>query len=222
MGDLRPGEVQTDAGLVRRLLAGQFPQWTGLPIVPADSFGTDNAMYRLGADKAVRLPRFPRWAPQVDREQRWLPQLAPRLPLAVPVPLAMGLPAEGYPFRWSVYPWLAGENPAIERITDPARAASELAGFITALQRIDPPAARRPRPGAAAGASPPCSPPPPTSHPPTPPAPPPPTASSTTSSPTTDSPTTKQPDRHPSGQPLYRSLLGTPQASSRSVRSPSR
>jgi len=137
-GDLRSDEVYIDVVLVHRLLAEQFPQWADLPIAPADSFGTDNATYRLGEDKAVRLPRFPRWARQVDREQWWLPRLAPHLPLAIPVPLAMGTPAEGYPFRWSVYPWLEGENPAIERITDPDQAARDLAGFITTLQRIDP------------------------------------------------------------------------------------
>jgi aminoglycoside phosphotransferase (APT) family kinase protein len=138
MGGLRSDEVHIDVGLVRRLLAEQFPQWADLPIVAADSFGTDNATYRLGEDKAVRLPRFARWAPQVDREQRWLPRLAPHLPLAIPVPLAMGHPTEGYPFRWSVYPWLEGENPTIERITDPDQAARGLAGFTAALQRVDP------------------------------------------------------------------------------------
>lgn len=135
---LRPDEVRTDETLVRRLLAAQFPQWTDLPIVRAERFGTDNATYRLGEDMLVRLPRFPRWAPQVDREQRWLPRLAPHLPLAIPVPLAMGAPAEGYPFRWSVYPWLRGENPTIESIQDPDQAATDLAGFITALRQIDP------------------------------------------------------------------------------------
>jgi aminoglycoside phosphotransferase (APT) family kinase protein len=138
MDGLPSGEVRTDVGLVRRLLLAQFPQWAELPVVPADSFGTDNATYRLGDDKAVRLPRFARWAPQVDREQRWLPRLAPQLPLAIPVPLAMGQPGEGYPFRWSICPWLDGANPTIERITDPDQAARDLAGFITALQRVDP------------------------------------------------------------------------------------
>lgn len=138
LGDLRSDEVHIDVALVHRMLAAQFPQWADLPIVPAPFFGTDNATYRLGEDKAVRLPRFPRWAPQVDREQRWLPRLAPHLPLAIPVPLAMGTPAQGYPFHWSVYPWIEGENPAVERMTDPDQTARDLAGFITALQRIDP------------------------------------------------------------------------------------
>ncbi|HET8684062.1 MAG TPA: aminoglycoside phosphotransferase family protein [Micromonosporaceae bacterium] len=148
-GDLRPGEVPIDVALVRRLLEAQFPQWADLPIVRARFFGTDNAMYRLGGDKAVRLPRFPRWAPQVHREQRWLPRLAAHLPLAVPVPLAMGTPDEGYPFHWSVYPWLAGENPTIERMTDPDQAARDLAGFISALRRIDPTGGPPPQPSNA-------------------------------------------------------------------------
>jgi aminoglycoside phosphotransferase (APT) family kinase protein len=131
-------EVRVDVALVRRLLATQFPCWADLPVVPAQRFGTDNATYRLGEHLLVRLPRFARWAPQVDREQRWLPWLAPQLPLAVPVPLAMGTPAEGYPFRWSVYPWLDGENPALDRMTDPDQAARDLAAFLAALRRIDP------------------------------------------------------------------------------------
>ncbi|MEQ4301690.1 aminoglycoside phosphotransferase family protein [Plantactinospora sp. B6F1] len=133
-----PGHVRTDEALVRRLLAAQFPRWAELPIRRTRIWGTDNAMYRLGDDKVVRLPRFARWAPQVDREQRWLPRLAPHLPLTVPVPLALGQPAEGYPFRWSVYPWLDGENPPRGGGADPDRLARDVAEFIIALRRIDP------------------------------------------------------------------------------------
>ncbi|AVT39907.1 phosphotransferase [Plantactinospora sp. BB1] len=136
--DLPHVEVPTDEALVRRLIAAQFPRWAELPVVRTRSWGTDNAMYRLGDDKVVRLPRFARWAPQVDREHRWLPRLAPHLPLTVPVPLALGQPAEGYPFRWSVCPWLDGENPARGGGPDPDRLARDVAGFIRALRRIDP------------------------------------------------------------------------------------
>jgi aminoglycoside phosphotransferase (APT) family kinase protein len=130
-------EVITDVSLVRRLLAAQFPQWADLPISPVPSGGTDNAIYRLGDDMAVRLPRI-HWAiSQVEKEQQWLPRLAPHLPLAIPVPFAMGTPGEGYPWHWSVYRWLEGENATIERLADPCRAATELAKFITALQRVD-------------------------------------------------------------------------------------
>ncbi len=131
-------EVHIDAALVGRLLAAQFPQWADLPLRPIDSTGTDNAIFRLGEDMVVRLPRI-HWAiAQVDREQRWLPRFAPLLPLAIPVPLAKGHAAEGYPWDWAVYRWLEGENASVEPIGDLARAATDLARFVAALQRIDP------------------------------------------------------------------------------------
>ncbi|MFC6014861.1 aminoglycoside phosphotransferase family protein [Plantactinospora solaniradicis] len=135
---LRPGEVPIDAALVRRMVAAQFPQWAELPVQAVARSGVDNATYRLGEELSVRLPRLPRWVGQVEREQRWLPRLAPHLPLPVPVPLAEGKPDEGYPFPWSVYRWLDGENAALDRITEPHRAAVELAEFFAALQRVDP------------------------------------------------------------------------------------
>jgi aminoglycoside phosphotransferase (APT) family kinase protein len=95
-------EVDTDISLVGRLVAAQFPRWADLPIEPVRSFGTDNAIYRLGNDLAVRLPRREKNTRQLDKERRWLPRLAPLLPLAIPVPLAIGKPDEGYPFEWSI------------------------------------------------------------------------------------------------------------------------
>jgi aminoglycoside phosphotransferase (APT) family kinase protein len=137
-GKMHADEVDTSVALVRRLLEAQFPRWAGLPITPVASAGTDNAIYRLGDSMAVRLPRI-HWAiRQVEKEHRWLPKLAPQLPLAIPEPLAKGAPAEGYPWHWSVYEWLEGESATMERIADPCQAATELAQFIKALQRIDP------------------------------------------------------------------------------------
>ncbi|PSK98016.1 aminoglycoside phosphotransferase (APT) family kinase protein [Murinocardiopsis flavida] len=136
-------EVGTD--LVRRLLAAQFPQWAELPIAPVPLSGMDNATFRLGADLSVRLPRFAQWVGQVEREQEWLPRLAPLLPLPVPEPLAMGRPGEGYPFPWSVYRWLDGETATTDGLADPEQAAVDLAGFITALQRADPTGGPGPR-----------------------------------------------------------------------------
>ncbi len=136
-GKMHADEVETDAALVRRLLAAQFPQWSELPITPVRSAGTDNAIFRLGDDLAVRLPRI-HWAVgQVHKEHQWLPRLAPFLPRAVPVPVVMGAPAAGYPWHWSVYRWLPGANTTREGIADPCQAALDLAQFITALQRID-------------------------------------------------------------------------------------
>jgi aminoglycoside phosphotransferase (APT) family kinase protein len=95
---------------VGRLLAAQFPQWADLSIKPVHSAGTDSALYRLGDDMVVRLPRI-HWAvDQIDKERQWLPRLAPHLPLAIPVQLAKGKPGEGYPWHWSVYRWLEGEK----------------------------------------------------------------------------------------------------------------
>ncbi len=136
-GKMHDDEVDTDVSLVRRLLAAQFPQWADLPVEPVQSAGTDNALYRLGDNMVVRLPRISWAIEQVDKEQRWLPKLGPLLPLAIPVPLAKGKPSEGYPWHWSVYRWLEGENATIERIADPVQAAMELAQFIAALQQID-------------------------------------------------------------------------------------
>jgi aminoglycoside phosphotransferase (APT) family kinase protein len=130
-------EVHTDESLVRRLLAAQFPQWAALPIGRVESYGTDHAIYRLGDEMAVRLPRI-EWATgQVDKEQRWLPLFAPRLPLAVPVPLAVGEPGEGYPWRWCVAPWLPGDNPTPDSLADLRQAALDIAAFLRALRRID-------------------------------------------------------------------------------------
>lgn len=100
-GKMRVYEVDTNLSLVVRLLAVQFPQWADLPIVPVHSAGTDNALYRLGSDIVVRLPRISRATRQVDKEHEWLPRLAPFLPLAIPVPLAKGRPGEGYPWHLS-------------------------------------------------------------------------------------------------------------------------
>ncbi|MET7327657.1 aminoglycoside phosphotransferase family protein [Nonomuraea sp. NPDC005650] len=129
-------EVLTDVALVRRLLAGQFPQWAELRIEPVDSYGTDHDIYRLGDELSVRMPRIGWATGQAAKEARWLPKLAPHLPLAVPVQVAMGDPAEGYPFAWSVYEWLPGAN-ANGTIRDLDQAAADLAAFVTALRRID-------------------------------------------------------------------------------------
>ena len=135
-------EVATDVGLVRRLLAGQFPQWAQLPLRPVPSSGTDNALYRLGDDLVVRLPRIGWAATDVEAEQRRLRHLAPRLPLPIPEPLAAGAPDAGYAWPWSVYRWLPGEEAQADRLRDLVGTAEELAGFIRALHGIevvDPP-----------------------------------------------------------------------------------
>jgi aminoglycoside phosphotransferase (APT) family kinase protein len=131
-------ELAIDAALVARLLAAQFPRWVDLQIERVEPSGTDNAIYRLGAGMAVRLPRQLSSGDVPAEEFRWLPMLAPHLPLAIPEPIALGEPTEGYPCQWLICRWLNGENATLERIADAARAASDLAGFISALQGVDP------------------------------------------------------------------------------------
>jgi aminoglycoside phosphotransferase (APT) family kinase protein len=123
---------------VERLIAAQFPWWAHLPITPVQPGGWDNRTFRLGDTMTVRLPSTPGHAGQAEKEQRWLPVLAPHLPLPIPVPLAGGVPGEGYPFGWSVYPWLDGEPASPARIADLVEFAETLAGFLAALGRIDP------------------------------------------------------------------------------------
>jgi len=136
-GEIHAHEAEGDVALVRRLLAAQFPQWAARPIEWVPSAGTDHALYRLGDDEVVRLPLAWTGAKGLDKELTWLPRLAPLLPVAIPVVLGTGLPAEGYPLPWAVYRWLDGENPTIGHIADPDVLAADLAAFIAALQRVD-------------------------------------------------------------------------------------
>ena len=126
------------ASLVSRLVAAQFPQWAGLPVTRLEQFGWDNITFRLGSDLSVRLPSGDSYAPQVDKEHRWLPVLAPHLPLAIPQPLAKGEPGLGYPWHWSVCKWIEGEPATHEGIADLNDFAIQLADFLSALYKVDP------------------------------------------------------------------------------------
>src|SRR5436305_15017392 len=106
---MHENEVDTDADLVRHLLRSRHPQWAGLAIERVPSAGTDSAIYRLGDELAVRLPRIDWAVDLVAKEQRWLPILAPQLPLRVPLPVAAGRADEAFPYLWSVMEWLPGE-----------------------------------------------------------------------------------------------------------------
>ncbi|HEX3813271.1 MAG TPA: aminoglycoside phosphotransferase family protein, partial [Mycobacteriales bacterium] len=137
-GEHEDGRSGIDAALVRRLIAGQFPQWSELPITPVRIDGWDNRTYQLGDDMTVRLPSGASYAGAVEKEQRWLPILAPQLPLPIPEPLGRGVPAEGYPHHWSVYRWLDGERSSQETVDDLSKFAMTLADFLQALMRVDP------------------------------------------------------------------------------------
>lgn len=143
-------EVAVDEGLVRTLLRAQFPDLAHLPLAVVEPWGTDHGIWRLGADLVVRLPRIG-WADgQAGREATWLPHLAPRLPVAVPEPVAVGAPGCGYPFRWAVHRWLPGVSASPDVVADPVAFALDLAAVVAALRATPaagaPPARNRARP----------------------------------------------------------------------------
>jgi aminoglycoside phosphotransferase (APT) family kinase protein len=140
-----PDRDAIDAALARRLIERQFPQWAELPIAGVDVDGWDNRTFRLGSELTIRLPTGDWYAQQVAKEQRWLPVLAPQLPLPIPSPVAMGNPDGDYPYPWSVYRWLDGDIATHARIDDLPAFAEALAGFLNALRRVD--ATHGPPPG---------------------------------------------------------------------------
>ena len=129
-------EITIDKDLVHQLIAQQFPQWAHLAITPINAVGTDNAIFRLGTDMAIRLPRIVSAAPKIEKEYEWLPQLAAHLSLAIPTPLAFGLPIEIYQHPWIVYRWLDGHNGTHTSI-NLDHAAISLGRFIGELHTLD-------------------------------------------------------------------------------------
>ena len=136
--NLKVRKADISAGLVSRLVATQFPQWADLPVRPVDVDGWDNATFRLGEGMLVRLPSAEEYVPGTRKEQRWLPVLAGQLPLPIPELLAAGGPACGFPRPWSVYRWIDGTPVSGRTVPDLPQFAADLAGFLTALYRIDP------------------------------------------------------------------------------------
>ncbi|MFL6113970.1 MAG: phosphotransferase, partial [Catenulispora sp.] len=126
-----------DIELVRRLVRAQFPQWADLEVRPVAAPGWDNQTFRLGDTMSVRLPTAETYALAVVKEHRWLPVLAPHLPVPIPVPVGLGVPGDGYPHAWSVYRWLDGEPATSAPVRDRAAFARDVAEFLIALQNVD-------------------------------------------------------------------------------------
>jgi aminoglycoside phosphotransferase (APT) family kinase protein len=134
---MHPDDWPMTAGLARRLLAAQMHDLADLPLRGVASAGTDNVLFRLGDGLSLRFPRTGHAGGLIAKESRWLPVLAPLLPLPVPCPLRVGLPDFGYPHDWSVTPWLPGQD-AQTVPPDQTMLAQDLAGFIRALRAVDP------------------------------------------------------------------------------------
>lgn len=130
-------EVAIDASVVRNLLREQHTDLASLPLIEAGE-GWDNKLFRLGEDLLVRLPRRQASATLIEHEQRWLPVLAPRLPLRVPTPVRVGRPGCDFPWSWSVTPWFGGETAAALTGNHGEALAVQLGEFLTALHQPAP------------------------------------------------------------------------------------
>ena len=129
--------ISIDVALVRRLVDAQFPQWADLPIRPVAFGGWDNRTFHLGEHMTVRLPSAATYALQVEKEQRWLPKLAPLCRCRSPPLWRWASRPTAIPGHWSIYRWIDGDTATIERIADLRQFAIDLAQFLVALQRID-------------------------------------------------------------------------------------
>ncbi len=130
-------EIEVNADLVRRLLEVQFSRWAHLPLSVILPAGTDNQMFKLGDDLALRLPRTERAAQNIEKECRWLPMLAKSLPLPIPAPVAQGQPGPDYSFPWAICHLLPGDNLSVGKLDDLHQAAIDLGQFVAAMQNID-------------------------------------------------------------------------------------
>lgn len=141
-GPLHDDEIRIDLALVRGLVDRTRPALASLPLRPFGRSGSSNALFRLGDELLVRLPRQPGESATISKEARWLPEVGPHLPVAVPEIVLVGEPGLGYPERWSIVRWLPGELPPIVNSTtppDPNRGhlAQDLADLIAALRRVE-------------------------------------------------------------------------------------
>ena len=132
-----PTRIPVTEGQVSWLVTAQFPLWADLPVRAVADGGWDNRTFRLGADMVVRLPSAAEYAQAVEKEHRWLPTLAPLLPLPIPTPLAKGEPSADYPHPWSSYAWIHGVTATASGVADQVRLGLDLADFLVALQGVD-------------------------------------------------------------------------------------
>lgn len=131
---MHANELDISVGLVTALVDEQFPAWGGLALTRVDSYGTDNALFRVGDELVIRLPRLEGAVGGAIREYEWLPHIAPHVPLAVPRPAGRGQANEDYPWPWFAYRWIEGRNPDLDEVDDLVDALAE---FVNAMRRIE-------------------------------------------------------------------------------------
>jgi aminoglycoside phosphotransferase (APT) family kinase protein len=137
IGTKPAADVVVTPSLVRALLDEQHPDLAHLTLLKAGE-GWDNALFRLGDDLAVRVPRRVASATLIEHEQRWLPQLAERLPLATPLPVRVGIPGPLFKWSWSIVPWLKGQSLLHASLLDDLETIAVLEGLFLALHQPAP------------------------------------------------------------------------------------
>jgi aminoglycoside phosphotransferase (APT) family kinase protein len=130
-------DIAIDEPLVRQLLREQHPDLETLELRLVAN-GWDNVLYRLGGELVVRLPRRLVAVPLVENEQRWLPEIAERVTVAVPTPIRIGLPSDTFPWHWTIAAWLEGELASETAFEQHGGLAIELAEFVRELHTDAP------------------------------------------------------------------------------------
>lgn len=140
---MHDGEVEVSVDVVRRLLAEQCPDLADGPVRAGPAHGTVNHLFRVGADRCVRIPRLAEGEAALARELAWLPVLAPRVSLEVPIPVFAGSPGPGCPTRWAVLSWIEGRPVVPDGPFDEITLARDLARLVDELRSIDEPGGPR-------------------------------------------------------------------------------
>ena len=133
---LHANEIPVDESVVRGLLRTQRPDLADLAVAHVGG-GTDNTMYRVGADYLARLPRTREKVTALEKELTWLPRLRSCLPRPIPTPLHAGQPGPDYPLAWALYAWIDGDQVSAATVTDWHRYGRELAEFVGSLHAAD-------------------------------------------------------------------------------------
>ncbi len=140
---LHADELRIDVALVRRLVDRAFPEYVRDGLRGLHDSGSSNALFRLGKDKLVRMPRQPGGGASIDKEASWLPHVAPRVTAQVPVVVSVGEPDLEYPERWAISTWLHGTRPSPPRAPSGDHGtdglAQDLAQFLTELRAMEVP-----------------------------------------------------------------------------------
>lgn len=129
---MHENEIPIDIDLVQKLISDQFPEWKALSITKIISSGTDNALYRLGDEYLIRLPRIDWAVDNIPMEANWLPKIAPLVSIPISTPVALGEPGLGYPYIWGIYKYIEGD---IAQLGEPI--VSDLVSFISSMHRVE-------------------------------------------------------------------------------------